>query len=77
MFGSKQFDAGFYCDDNVGYVCFLKIFGEIMGYILLFVIIMAVLSGIFAPNKNSTSYRLGRGLGSKTRKLGEWIMDDK
>lgn len=48
-----------------------------LGFIFTFVIIIAVLSGIFAPNKNSTSYRLGRGLGSKTRKLGEWIMDDK
>lgn len=47
-----------------------------MGYLLLFVIILAVLSGIFAPDKNSTSYRLGRGVGNKTRKLGEWIMKD-
>ena len=47
-----------------------------MGYLLLLVIILAVLSGIFAPDKNSTSYRLGRGLGNKTRKLGEWIMKD-
>lgn len=32
---------------------------------------------LLAPvNKNSTSYRLGRGLGSKTRRLGEWIMRD-
>jgi hypothetical protein len=48
-----------------------------MEYILLVVIVLAILKGVFAPDKNSTSYRLGRGLGNKTRKLGEWIMDDK
>lgn len=48
-----------------------------MGYLILAVIVLAVLKGIYAPNTNSTSYRLGRGLGNKTRKLGEWIMDDK
>jgi len=48
-----------------------------MEYIILAVIIMGLFSGIFAPNKNSTSYRLGRGLGNKTRKLGNWIMDDR
>jgi len=48
-----------------------------MEWIIIAVIIIAVMKGIFAPDKNSTSYRLGRGLGTKTRKLGEWIMDDK
>lgn len=48
-----------------------------MGYLIFVVIVLAVLKGIYAPNTNSTSYRLGRGLGNKTRKLGEWIMDDK
>lgn len=48
-----------------------------MGYLILAVIVLAVLKGIYAPDTNSTSYRLGRGLGNKTRKLGEWIMDDK
>lgn len=48
-----------------------------MGYLILAIIVLAVLKGIYAPNTNSTSYRLGRGLGNKTRKLGEWIMDDK
>ena len=48
-----------------------------MGYLILAVIVLAVLKGIYAPNTNSTSYRLGKGLGNKTRKLGEWIMDDK
>jgi len=47
-----------------------------MEYLVLAVIIFAISKSIFAPNKNSTSYRLGRGLGSKTRKLGEWIMKD-
>lgn len=47
-----------------------------MEYILFIVIIMAIISGIFAPDKNSTSYRLGKGVGNKTRKFGEWLMKD-
>lgn len=49
----------------------------ILGYLIVFAVFAAFLKGIYAPDKNSTSYRLGRGLGNKTRKLGEWIMDDK
>lgn len=48
-----------------------------MEWIIIAAIVIAVCKGIFAPDTNSTSYRLGRGLGNKTRKLGEWIMDDK
>lgn len=47
-----------------------------MEYLILAAIIIAVLKGVFAPDTNTTSYRLGRGLGNKTRKLGEWIMKD-
>jgi hypothetical protein len=47
-----------------------------MEYILLIAILLAILSGIFAPDKNSTSYRLGKGVGNKTRKFGEWLMKD-
>lgn len=47
-----------------------------MEYLVAVVILLAILKGVFAPNTNSTSYRLGRGLGNKTRKLGEWIMKD-
>lgn len=47
-----------------------------MEYIILFVIIAAIFKGLFFPDTNSTSYRLGRGVGSKTRKLGEWIMKE-
>ena len=47
-----------------------------MEFVILTVIVIGILCGVFAPNKNSTSYRLGRGIGSKTRKLGKWIMDD-
>lgn len=32
---------------------------------------------ILSPaDTNSTSYRLGRGIGSKTKKVGKWLMDD-
>lgn len=47
-----------------------------MGYILLIVIVLCFIKGVYSPDTNSTSYRMGRGLGSKTRKLGEWIMKD-
>lgn len=47
-----------------------------MEFIILAAIVIGVLKAIFAPDTNSTSYRLGRGLGNKTRKLGEWIMKD-
>lgn len=47
-----------------------------LGSIILLAIVIGILSGIYAPNTNSTSYRLGRGVGNKTRKLGEWIMKD-
>lgn len=46
---------------------------NLMGFLILAVILYIIFS---PPNKNSTSYRLGRGLGNKTRKLGEWIMKD-
>ena len=29
------------------------------------------------PNTNSTSYRLGKGVGNKTRKFGEWLTRDE
>lgn len=46
------------------------------GLVALFILII-VLKAIFGPpDTSSTSYRLGRGLGNKTRKLGEWIMKD-
>lgn len=47
-----------------------------MEYIIIIAIMVAVFKGIFSPNTNSTSYKLGKGLGNKTRKLGEWIMKD-
>jgi len=46
--------------------------GEFLG--LLFVGYM--IYKFLCPDTNSTSYRLGRGMGNKTRKLGEWIMKD-
>lgn len=41
-------------------------------------VVLAIIAYIcFAPaNKDSTSYKLGRGLGGKTRKLGDWIMKE-
>ena len=47
-----------------------------MGYLILAVIVIAVLKGIYAPDTNSASYRLGRGCGNKVRKAGEWLMRD-
>jgi len=49
---------------------------DFLGVIILIAIVAAALKGIYAPDTNSTSYRLGRGMGNKTRKLGEWIMKD-
>lgn len=48
-----------------------------MEFLILIAIVVAVLGGIYNPNTNSTSYRLGKGMGTKARKLGEWLMDDK
>lgn len=47
-----------------------------MGYLLIAVIVLVVLKGIYAPDTNSTSYRLGRGCGNKVRKAGEWLMKE-
>lgn len=47
-----------------------------IGYLVLAAIVIAVLKGIYFPDTNSTSYRLGRGMGSKARKAGEWLMKD-
>ena len=46
---------------------------NLMGFIVLGFILYIICA---PPNKNSTSYKLGRGVGSKTRKLGKWLMDD-
>ncbi len=46
---------------------------NLMGFIVLGVILYIVFA---PPNKNSTSYKLGRGVGKKTKKLGKWLMDD-
>ena len=47
-----------------------------MGTIILIVFVCVVLNAWYNPNTSSTSYRLGKGLGSKTRRLGDWIMKD-
>lgn len=47
-----------------------------MEFLILIVIVLAVLKGIYAPDTNSTSYRLGKGTGNKVRKFGEWLMKD-
>jgi hypothetical protein len=47
---------------------------EVLGAILVFGFIWYI---IFKPaDQQSTSYRLGKGLGRKTQKLGKWIMDE-
>ena len=50
--------------------------GENMGEFLAFCFIGYIVYLFMFPNTNSTSYRLGRGMGNKTRQLGEWIMKD-
>lgn len=47
-----------------------------MEYLVLIVLFVVVMKAIYYPDTNSTSYKLGRGMGSKTRKLGEWIMKE-
>lgn len=47
-----------------------------MGEFLAFCFIGYIVYLFMFPNTNSTSYRLGRGMGNKTRQLGEWIMKD-
>jgi hypothetical protein len=49
---------------------------DFLGILLAVVIFAALWKGLFYPDTSSTSYRLGKGLGNKTRKLGEWIMKD-
>lgn len=47
-----------------------------MEAIFLLVLMLIVLGAWTNPDKNSTSYRLGKGLGNKTRKFGNWLMSD-
>lgn len=47
---------------------------EILGTLFAIYIVYIILFS--EPDKSSTSYRLGRGVGKKTKKLGKWIMDD-
>ena len=47
--------------------------GEFLGLVFFVYLVFLFLS---PPNKNSTSYRLGRGVGNKTRKFGEWLTKD-
>tara|TARA_B100001094_G_scaffold21461_1_gene18148 strand:+ start:4676 stop:4822 length:147 start_codon:yes stop_codon:yes gene_type:complete len=47
---------------------------EILG--TLFFIYIVYIIFFAEPDKSSTSYRLGKGVGKKTKKLGKWIMDD-
>ncbi len=48
----------------------MEILGTLFALYIIYLIFFA------QPDKSSTSYRLGKGLGSKTKKLGKWIMDD-
>ena len=50
--------------------------GSFMSEFFSFLIIGYIVYLFMFPNTNSTSYRLGRGMGNKSRKLGEWIMKD-
>lgn len=48
----------------------------ILGYLVVAIIVVVFVKAIFAPDTNSTSYRLGKGVGNKTRKFGEWLTRD-
>ncbi len=48
----------------------MEILGTLFALYIVYVIFFA------KPDKTSTSYRLGKGVGSKTKKFGKWLMDD-
>jgi len=48
----------------------MEILGTLFALYIIYLIFFA------KPDTSSTSYRLGKGLGSKTKKLGKWMMDD-
>lgn len=45
----------------------------LLGILFFGYIVYLVLS---PADTSSTSYRMGRGIGSKTKKVGKWLMDD-
>jgi hypothetical protein len=47
-----------------------------MGEFLAFLFIGYIFYLFMNPNTDSRSYRLGRGVGNKTRKFGEWLTRD-
>lgn len=47
--------------------------GEFLGFLFLCYIVYLFVA---PPNTDSSSYRLGRGVGNKTRKFGEWLTRD-
>lgn len=48
----------------------MEILGTLFALYIIYIIFFA------ESDKSSTSYRLGKGVGKKTKKLGKWIMDD-
>ena len=48
---------------------------------VLFFIVVGVIAGVFqlitGTAKQNTSYKLGAGIGRKTRKLYDWIVDEE
>lgn len=44
--------------------------------LLFLIFLICIVIRAFSVDETSTSYRLGRGLGNKTRKFGEWLMKD-
>lgn len=45
-----------------------------IGIIAFIVIAAGLISGFY--RRDTLSYRMGKGLGNRTRQLGEWIMKD-
>lgn len=48
-----------------------------MGQFIAFIFIGYIVYLFLSPtNTNSSSYKLGRGVGNKTRQFGEWLTKD-
>lgn len=47
--------------------------GGFLGFLFICYIVYLLVS---PPDTDSTSYRVGRGVGNKTRKFGEWLTRD-
>lgn len=47
-----------------------------MGFMLLIIVVLIIIKSFYEPNTSSTSYRVGKGCGNKTRQFGKWLTKD-